>query len=116
MVALATNIWYVGEVYGLKRKIMKLSKEQVRSIVITRIPFAIINSKGKMKYPFISSYASEQVVNTLVNGIYDELSKLHQPAVISAVCNSPCCKEQGIHEVQLGSEWYCNEHYMQTDL
>ena len=45
-----------------------------------------------------------------------ELSKLHQPTVMSAVCNSPCCKEQGIHEVQLGSEWYCNEHYMQTDL
>jgi len=62
---------------------MKVLKEQIRSIVITRIPFAIINSKGKMKYPFISSSASEQVVNALVNGIYEELSKLDQPTVIS---------------------------------
>lgn len=60
---------------------MEITKEQIRSIVITRIPFAIINSKGKMKYPFISSNASEQVVNALVNGIYEELSKLHQPTV-----------------------------------
>ncbi len=65
---------------------MKVLKEQIRGIVITRIPFAIINSKGKMKYPFISSSASEQVVNALVNGIYEELSKLHQPTVISSVC------------------------------
>jgi len=34
-----------------------------------------------MKYPFISSNASEQVVNALVNGIYEELSKFHQPTV-----------------------------------
>jgi hypothetical protein len=60
---------------------MEITKEQIRSIVITRIPFAIINSKGKMKYPFISSNASEQVVNALVNGIYEELSKLHQSTV-----------------------------------
>ena len=95
---------------------MKITKEQVRSIVITRIPFAIINSKGKMKYPFISSGASEQVVNALVNGIYEELSKLHQPTVIGSVCNFPCCKEEGTFELPLGSEWYCKNHYKQTDL
>ena len=91
-------------IFERKKKIMKVLKEQIRSIVITRIPFAIIDSKGKMKYPFISSSASEQVVNALVNGIYEELSKLHQPTVI--VCLHPfnevvsgddgdfCCKCQ----------------------
>lgn len=46
----------------------------------------------------------------------DELSKLHQPTVISSVCNSPCCKEVGVFELPLGSEWYCKEHYKQNDL
>lgn len=46
----------------------------------------------------------------------NELSELHQPTVISSVCNSPCCKEVGVFELPLGSEWYCKEHYKQNDL
>jgi hypothetical protein len=95
------NVRQIGEVYGLKRKIMEITKEQIRSIVITRIPFAIINSKGKMKYPFISSNASEQVVNALVNGIYEELSKLHQPTVSNTLFCYQCNGEMqysGLHD------------------
>ena len=47
---------------------------------------------------------------------YEELSKLHQPTVISSVCNHPCCIELGVFDLPLGSEWYCKEHYKQTDL
>ena len=46
----------------------------------------------------------------------EQAKKLHQPTVISAVCNSPCCKEEGVFELPLGSEWYCKEHYKQTNL
>jgi len=93
---------------------MKVLKEQIRSIVITRIPFAIINSKGKMKCPFISSSASEQVVNALVNGIYEELSKLHQPTVISAVCS--CVRKHRPYEHNLNECRICEKPIWQTVL
>lgn len=46
----------------------------------------------------------------------EELSKLHQPTVISAVCNSPCCKGIAKHEVKVPNEFYCDECFKQTDL
>lgn len=88
------------------------------------IDFHLCDRENKNYSNDLKEFAEKQVVdgNLLLSlmeyaeAYYEERSKLHQPTVISAVCNSPCCKEQGIFELPLGSEWYCKEHYKQTDL
>jgi hypothetical protein len=47
--------------------------------------------------------------------LIQELSKLHQPTVSGAVCNSPCCKGKPKHEVEIPSEFYCEECFKQTE-
>lgn len=36
-------------------------------------------------------------IDKRIEATSEELSKLHQPTVISSVCNSPCCKGIPMH-------------------
>jgi len=68
---------------------MEKTKEQIERMVRSRMPFGIQSKRGKMLFPFKTVEMFEKTIDCLSNGIYEELSKLHQPTVISSVCDNP---------------------------
>lgn len=88
-----------------------MTKEELEKIIRVRMPFAIKNSKGKLKYPFISGNANEIVVEALTNGIYEELSKLSQHDVSVSVCDRCEGKPESADNV-LCDDCYSDLHVM----
>ena len=78
-VAIATNVMQVGEVYGLKRKIM-LRRE-------IREEYCKDNMIGAFNDLVLNDYALW--LETQLHFAKSELSKLRQPTVISTVCFYP---------------------------
>jgi hypothetical protein len=70
---------------------MEITKEQIERMVRSRMPFGIQSKRGKMLFPFKTVEMFEKTIDCLSNGIYEELSKLHQPTVSDALPNPEHC-------------------------